>query len=43
MGTISRSFSYHEFEASETAKDYRITNVITTAEVRDSIKALVEH
>lgn len=43
MGTVSRSFSYHEFEASETAKDYRITNVITTAEVRDSIKALVDN
>lgn len=43
MGTCSKNFSYHEFEASETAKDYRITNVIATSEVHDSIKALADN
>lgn len=43
MGTISKNFSYHEFEASRTAKERRIINVITSAEVRDSIKALVDN
>ena len=43
MGTISKNFSYHEFEQSSTAKEYRITNTITTVEVRDSIKNLVEN
>lgn len=42
MGTISENFSYSEFERSETAQRRGITNVITTTEVRDSIKALVD-
>ena len=42
MGTISRDFDYKEFEASDTAGHYGITNVITSFEVRDSIKALVD-
>nr|DAN52404.1 MAG TPA: peptidase [Caudoviricetes sp.] len=43
MGTISRNFSYREFEASDVAKRKGITNVITTVQVRDSIKALVDN
>ena len=42
MGTISEDFSYREFEASETARCQGIMNVITTVQVRDSIRALVE-
>ena len=42
MGTISKNFSYREFEASETARCRGIMNVITTVQVRDSIKALVD-
>lgn len=41
MGTISKNFSYSEFERSETAEKRGIVNVIATARVRDSIKALV--
>lgn len=41
-GTISKNFSYKEFEASETADKKGICNVITTFEVRDAILALVE-
>lgn len=40
MGTISRNFSYREFEASETAQAAGITNVITSVKVRDAVKAL---
>lgn len=40
MGTISKNFSYAEFEASETAKRKGIINVITSFEVRDAVKAL---
>lgn len=43
MGTISKNFSYHEFEHSDIAKEYRITNAITSVEVRDSIKCLVDN
>ena len=43
MGTISRNFSYHEFEHSDIAKEERITNVITSTLVRDSIKCLVDN
>ena len=42
MGTISKNFSYCEFEASETADRKGICNVINTFEVRDAVKALVE-
>lgn len=41
MGTITENFSYSEFEKSATADKRGITNVITTTEVRDSVKALV--
>lgn len=41
MGTISKNFSYREFEASTTATEMGICNTITSFEVRDSIKALV--
>ncbi len=41
MGTITENFSYREFERSETADRYGMVNAITTAKVRDSIKALV--
>ena len=41
MGTISRNFSYSEFEQSEKAEELDIVNVIPTARVRDSIDALV--
>lgn len=40
MGTISKNFSYAEFEASDTAKKKGIVNVITTFEIRDAVKAL---
>ena len=43
MGTISRNFSFSEFEKSDTAKAYRIQNVITDWDVRDNIIALVEN
>lgn len=43
MGTISRNFSFSEFEKSDTAKAYRIQNVITEWNVRDNIIALVEN
>ncbi|MCM1502285.1 MAG: D-Ala-D-Ala carboxypeptidase family metallohydrolase [Bacteroidales bacterium] len=42
MGTISKDFSYAEFERSEKARQAGIVNVIATAEVRDNVKALVE-
>ena len=41
MGTISKNFSYREFEESITATQKGICNTITSFEVRDSIKALV--
>lgn len=43
MGNISKNFSYHEFTDSETADRHGFSNQITTAEVRDSIKALVDN
>lgn len=41
MGTISRNFSYCEFEASDTAKRLGIINAITTVEVREAVRELV--
>lgn len=41
MGTISKDFSYREFEASMEAKKKGICNVITTTSVRDAIYELV--
>ena len=40
MGTISKNFSYAEFEASETAKARGILNVISTFEIRDAVREL---
>ena len=42
MGTISKDFSYREFEASPTADRKGICNVITTVAVRDAVKELTE-
>ena len=42
MGTISKDFSYREFEASPTAKSRGICNVIASFAVRDAVKELVE-
>lgn len=42
MGSASKNFSYSEFCKSDTAKRYRIQNEITSFEVRDNIKALVD-
>ena len=41
MGTISKNFSYSEFERSDIADRYVITNGIRTVEVRDAIYNLV--
>lgn len=41
MGTISKNFSWHEFEQNDAARQYQIMNIITTPEVRDAVKALV--
>lgn len=41
MGTISKDFSYHEFEKTEKAQ-YKDKNVITDFSVRNNIKSLVE-
>lgn len=41
MGSISEHFSYKEFERSDAAKYHGIINNVTSAEVRDAIKALV--
>lgn len=40
MGTITKDFSYREFEASATADRKDICNVIRTFEVRDAVKEL---
>ena len=41
MGTISRNFSYHEFEASGVSKSKGIVNKIDSDDVRNAIRALV--
>lgn len=43
MGTITKDFSYREFERSEVADAKHICNVITSFEVCDSILALTEN
>ena len=43
MGSISKNFSYSEFEKSDIAKRYGIINIVNTFEVRDNIKALVDN
>lgn len=42
MGSISKNFSWAEFEQSDTAKKYGILNVVSTFEVRDNILELVD-
>lgn len=41
MGTISKNFAYKEFEKTD-VPGMQVRNTITSAEVRDSIKALVD-
>lgn len=43
MGSISKDFSFSEFEKSDTAKKHHINNAITDWDVRDNIISLVEH
>lgn len=43
MGTVSRNFSYSEFEKSDTAARLHINNAIRDWFVRDNIKALVDN
>lgn len=43
MGTITKDFSYREFEKSDIADRKGICNVITSIDVRDSILALTEN
>ena len=43
MGNISKNFDYKEFCKSDTAARLHIINEITTWEVRDNIKALVDN
>ena len=40
MGSISKNFSYSEFEESNVARSRGIINVIRTAEVRDAVREL---
>ena len=40
MGTISKNFSYREFEKSDTADRLGLCNVIITVRVRDAVRAL---
>ena len=42
MGTITKDFSYKEFEVSSTAERKGICNVITSFAVRDAVKELAE-
>ena len=42
MGTISKDFSYHEFEKTE-KEQYKDKNIITDFSVRNNIKSLVEN
>lgn len=43
MGTISKDFSYSEFENSRIAKEKGICNVVRSFAVRDAIKSLVDN
>lgn len=42
MGTISKNFSFDEFEQSATATRYCINNTIRDAEVHEAVKSLVQ-
>ncbi len=42
MGTITKDFSYREFEKTD-VPGMQVKNTIASAEVRDSVKALVEN
>lgn len=41
MGTISKNFSYHEFEETD-HQELKYKNMISSVEVRNSLKALVD-
>lgn len=43
MGSLSKHFDWREFEKSDIASRYHIQNNITSFDVRDSIKALVDN
>lgn len=43
MGTISKDFSYSEFESSRIAEEKGICNVVRSFVVRDAIKSLVDN
>lgn len=42
MGTITKDFSYREFEKTD-VPGMQVKNTIASAEVRDSVKALAEN
>ena len=42
MGTISKDFSYKEFEVTD-QPEFKFKNMIASMEVRDSVKALVNN
>lgn len=43
MGTISKDFSFSEFESSKIAEEKGICNVIRSFAVRDALKSLVDN
>lgn len=43
MGTISKDFSFSEFESSKIAEEKGICNVVRSFIVRDSLKSLVDN
>lgn len=43
MGTISKDFSFSEFEGSKIAEEKGICNVVRSFAVRDAIKSLVDN
>lgn len=43
QGKLSKNFDWKEFTKSDTAKRLHINNAVTTWEVRDNIKALVDY
>ena len=43
MGTLSKNFDWKEFTKSDTATRLHIINEVTSFEVRDNIKALVDN
>lgn len=43
MGTISKDFSFSEFESSKIAEEKGICNVVRSIAVRDALKSLVDN